>query len=490
VDGRAHEAWADVHPDHGRDLDDEPFHDGNRRRDPVGHVVGFLFGDRVDDRQAHRTPRRRADGLGDDAVEGAPPGARAGNRRRRPSRKAKTGLMSSAVAAYAWRRETRPSAQVVEGPRWRTAVAAAARARPPTSSSDAPSAAAAPRRARRTLRHRGRQRVDDLDRAANSAAAARAAARAHRRATVTHTISSAPEPRKAGQEVRPAQGVEGGGPPVATPRRRVQYMPTPCAGRPRAGAAFGDDRDHPGTVPDLVRRKGNVVGVSDPERAPAGTAGAEERPATPSSALQTSPPSDRRGAPTKLGFGGVMRSVGFRRLLIGQTVSSLGDWVATLAFIAAAFALTSNQTAVAVVLILRLVPPIFAAPVGGVFADRFDRRLIMVTCDLSRAALIVLVPFVGIELLYTIAFVHECISLFFLPARDASVPMLVRKEKPRRQTVGARDVVRNARRWRSAFRAGCRRGASRPCRSPASTPTTRRRSRSSSTPRRSCSRRA
>ena len=116
------------------------------------------------------------------------------------------------------------------------------------------------------------------------------------------------------------------------------------------------------------------------------------------------------------------------RLLTGQTVSSLGDWVATLAFIAAAAALTSNQTAVAVVLILRLVPPIFAAPVGGVFADRFDRRTIMVTCDLSRAALISLVPFVGIGPLYAIAFVHECISLFFIPARDASVPRLVRRD--------------------------------------------------------------
>ncbi len=106
-------------------------------------------------------------------------------------------------------------------------------------------------------------------------------------------------------------------------------------------------------------------------------------------------------------------------------MSSLGDWVATLAFIAAAFALTGNQTAVAIVLILRLVPPIFAAPVGGVVADRLNRRLVMVTCDVTRAAMICLVPFVNIALLYTIAFVHECISLFFLPARDASVPQLV-----------------------------------------------------------------
>jgi dTMP kinase len=118
------------------------------------------------------------------------------------------------------------------------------------------------------------------------------------------------------------------------------------------------------------------------------------------------------------------RATGYRRLLIGQAVSGLGDWVATLAFIALAFELTKNQTAVAVVLVIRLVPPIFAAPVGGLLADRVDRRVLMVSCDLTRCALICLVPFVGIGFLYLIAFVHECISLLFLPARDASVPEL------------------------------------------------------------------
>jgi dTMP kinase len=126
------------------------------------------------------------------------------------------------------------------------------------------------------------------------------------------------------------------------------------------------------------------------------------------------------------GFRAAINAPGYRRLLVGQAVSSLGDWVATLAFISAAFLLThGNQAAVAIVLVLRLVPPIFAAPVGGVVADRLYRRTIMVTCDLARAALVAVVPFVGIGLLYAIAFVHESISLFFLPARDASVPLLV-----------------------------------------------------------------
>lgn len=128
------------------------------------------------------------------------------------------------------------------------------------------------------------------------------------------------------------------------------------------------------------------------------------------------------------GVRALLSAGGFRRLLVGQAVSGLGDWVATLALIALAFDLTKSQTAVAVVLVLRLVPPIFAAPVGGLLADRLDRRMVMVTVDLARAALIVLVPFASIGLIYVIALVHESISLLFLPARDASVPLLIRRK--------------------------------------------------------------
>jgi dTMP kinase len=118
------------------------------------------------------------------------------------------------------------------------------------------------------------------------------------------------------------------------------------------------------------------------------------------------------------------RATGFRRLLIGQAVSGLGDWVATFALIALASALTDNPTEVAIILVIRLVPPIFAAPIGGLLADKFDRRKLMVTCDLVRTALILSIPYLGIGAVYAIAFVHECISLLFLPARDASVPEL------------------------------------------------------------------
>ncbi|HEY4160767.1 MAG TPA: MFS transporter [Candidatus Saccharimonadales bacterium] len=124
-------------------------------------------------------------------------------------------------------------------------------------------------------------------------------------------------------------------------------------------------------------------------------------------------------------FGRLLRSADYRKLFIGQLVSSTGDWLATFAFLTLIFALTGRASDVAIILVVRLIPPIFAAPVGGVLADRMSRRTIMVGADLIRAGIILVVPFVGFEYLYVLAFVHECVSLFFLPARDALIPQLV-----------------------------------------------------------------
>lgn len=138
--------------------------------------------------------------------------------------------------------------------------------------------------------------------------------------------------------------------------------------------------------------------------------------------LTTSP----RGAGGR--SGAMLGSGPFRRLLLGQAVSSAGDWVGTIALIARAFELTGSPAAVGGVLVLRLVPPLLAAPLGGVLADRFDRRRVMVGANLAMGALVLLVPFVDLEAVYAIAFVSEGLALIFLPARDAAIPDLVRRE--------------------------------------------------------------
>ena len=62
--------------------------------------------------------------------------------------------------------------------------------------------------------------------------------------------------------------------------------------------------------------------------------------------------------------------------------------------------------------------------------DRFDRRKIMVCCDLGRAALICTLPFVNsLWLLVIVSFFIEILTLLWGPAKDASVPHFVPEEK-------------------------------------------------------------
>jgi dTMP kinase len=114
---------------------------------------------------------------------------------------------------------------------------------------------------------------------------------------------------------------------------------------------------------------------------------------------------------------------------------SLGDWLGLLATTAMAQQLSGGNYAtanfaIAGVFIARLLPAVFLGPIAGVIADRIDRRMLMVVADVIRFALYISIPIVNNYFwLYTATILVECVSLFWSPAKDASVPNLVPKEK-------------------------------------------------------------
>src|SRR5205823_7238061 len=72
----------------------------------------------------------------------------------------------------------------------------------------------------------------------------------------------------------------------------------------------------------------------------------------------------------------------------------------------------------------------------GAVADRLDRRLNMIIGDVFRAVLYASIPldltfgFVNkLTWMYVVQFLASCASLFWTPAKDASVPNLVPSEK-------------------------------------------------------------
>jgi predicted MFS family arabinose efflux permease len=120
---------------------------------------------------------------------------------------------------------------------------------------------------------------------------------------------------------------------------------------------------------------------------------------------------------------------GFRDLLLGQTVSALGDWMATIALMVLVLRLSGSSTAVAGVLVLRLVPAVVGGSAAARALRRWDRRRTMLTMDLARAGLVLLVPLVhALWWVYVWAFLLEVLGLVFLPARDAAVPDLVDRD--------------------------------------------------------------
>jgi dTMP kinase len=115
--------------------------------------------------------------------------------------------------------------------------------------------------------------------------------------------------------------------------------------------------------------------------------------------------------------------------------SSLGDWLGLLATTALAQQLSGDSYAkanfaIAGVFIARLLPSVFLGPIAGVLADRFDRRTLMVICDILRTALYISIPIVhNYFWLYTATILVECVTLFWSPAKEASVPNLVPRNK-------------------------------------------------------------
>jgi len=143
----------------------------------------------------------------------------------------------------------------------------------------------------------------------------------------------------------------------------------------------------------------------------------------------------RPAAPAQDETRSVLAIPAFRKLWNSMVFSSLGDWLGLLATTALAQQLSGGSYAtanfaIAGVFIARLLPAVFLGPIAGVIADRFDRRKLMVVADILRTGLYISIPIVHTYFwLYSAMILVECVTLFWSPAKEASVPNLVGKEK-------------------------------------------------------------
>jgi len=115
----------------------------------------------------------------------------------------------------------------------------------------------------------------------------------------------------------------------------------------------------------------------------------------------------------------------------GQVVSTLGSTATSIVFPLLILALTNSPAAAGVASALRAAPYlIFSLPVGALI-DRWDRKRVMIHCDVWRAIAVLSVPVslwldaLTIWQIYLVAFVEGSLFVFFNIAEVAALPRVV-----------------------------------------------------------------
>ena len=134
------------------------------------------------------------------------------------------------------------------------------------------------------------------------------------------------------------------------------------------------------------------------------------------------------------GAGGVraiMKESAFRKLWMAQFVSVFGDFLALFGVISLiTFRWHGNAVQVTYLMISYMLPLGIISPIAGVFVDRWNVKRVMITSDLVRTVLVLLVVWVtDLRQLCVIFALMSVVSSFFAPAQSVTVRVIVAREK-------------------------------------------------------------
>ena len=124
-----------------------------------------------------------------------------------------------------------------------------------------------------------------------------------------------------------------------------------------------------------------------------------------------------------MSFRDVLRIDVMRRVWYAQVISLFGDFLALFAVIAVvSFTMHGTPNQITGVQIFYMLPMIFIGPVAGVFVDRWEIKPTLVSSDLIRAALaMLLIPATSIWQVYAVLAALSCVSAFFGPAQQVTI---------------------------------------------------------------------
>jgi len=121
------------------------------------------------------------------------------------------------------------------------------------------------------------------------------------------------------------------------------------------------------------------------------------------------------------------RNTALRRLTVARVVSFVGDSLSLVALMLHVAATSGEAIAVAALLLVGDFVPSLFAPLAGAIGDRFDRRKVMIVCELVQGAALLAIALTlpPLPLLLLLVGVRAVAGQVFQPASRAAVPALV-----------------------------------------------------------------
>lgn len=122
----------------------------------------------------------------------------------------------------------------------------------------------------------------------------------------------------------------------------------------------------------------------------------------------------------------VKNNVNYRRLWLAQIVSNFGDWFGLLALYAIISKYSGSEFLLGLIIIVKMLSLAVFSPIAGYITDRFNRRLLMIWCDIARAVAVMGILFVQSQemlwLVFVLTSIQMMISAIFEPAKTSSIP--------------------------------------------------------------------
>src|SRR5712692_90684 len=131
----------------------------------------------------------------------------------------------------------------------------------------------------------------------------------------------------------------------------------------------------------------------------------------------------------------VLRNRNYALLFWGQLISSAGTQMQVVAVAWQVYLLTHSAIALGLIGLVQAIPRLLFSLVGGVFADAFDRRKLLLIIEITLAmtsavlALCTIFHVINLYIIYAVVLVAASVSSFEFPTRQSMIPTLVPREQ-------------------------------------------------------------